>query len=137
MSLPKWHLWPLYMMLLCTSFSGLTLPPQPIPKPTTATIKGASKPTAKAAPRANKEGTQVSHGSDNPGDDSDTDMPALATAYDSDDEDVDEDKVMEEWEESAEEELSKCSYYIQTMVDLHDIRAPHEGLELTYLCCSG
>jgi hypothetical protein len=72
-------------------------------------------------------------GSDNPGDDSDEDMPALATAYDSDDEDDHEDEDMEGWEESAEEELSKHSYYIRIMVDLHDIRAPLEGLELAYL----
>jgi hypothetical protein len=64
----------------------------------------------------------------------DDDMPPLATAYDSDDEDVDNDEDPEEWEESAEEELSRHSYYIQIIVDLHDIRAPLEGLELAHLC---
>ena len=84
--------------------------------------------------------SKVSHileradGSDNLDDDSDEDMPALAEDYDSDDEDGDEDKDMEEWEESAEEELSKRSYYIQITVDLHEIRASLEGLELAHLC---
>ena len=42
------------------------------------------------------------HNSDN-----DDNMPGLATAHDSDDEDGDEDEDKEEWEESTEEELSE------------------------------
>jgi len=60
-------------------------------------------------------------------------MPTLATAYDSDDEDGDNDEDTEEWEESAGEELSEHSYYIQIIVDLHDIRVPLEGLDLAHL----
>ena len=91
-------------------------------------------------PRNKSLSSNVSHileradGSDNPDDDTDEDMPALATAYDSDDEDGDEDEDMAEWEESAEEELSKHSYYTRVMVDLHVIRAPLKGLELPHLC---
>ena len=42
-------------MLLHTSFLGLTFLTQPTPKPTVATVKGASKPVAKTVPRATKE----------------------------------------------------------------------------------
>lgn len=90
-------------------------------------------------PRNKSLSSNVSHileradGSDNPDDEGDDDMPGLATDYDSDDEDGDNDEDMEEWEESAGEELSKHSYYIQIIVDLHDIRAPLEGLELAHL----
>ena len=91
-------------------------------------------------PQKKSLSSKVSHileradGSDNPDDDTDEDMPALATAYDSDDEDGDEDEDMVEWEESAEEELSKHSYYTRVMVDLRVIRAPLKGLELPHLC---
>ena len=90
-------------------------------------------------PRNKSLSSNVSHileradGSDNPDDESDDDMPTLATAYDSDDEDGDNDEDTEEWEESAGEELSEHSYYIQIIVDLHDIRAPLEGLDLAHL----
>jgi hypothetical protein len=45
-------------------------------------------------------------------DSDDEDMPGLAPACGSDDEDNDKDQDTEEWEESAEEELSKFKYFI-------------------------
>jgi hypothetical protein len=45
-------------------------------------------------------------------DSDDEDMPGLAPTCGSDDEDNDKDQDTEEWEESAEEELSKFKYFI-------------------------
>ena len=133
----KWHL---YVMFLHTSFLGLTSLTQPTPKPTAAAP--CHKPSVEVVDESDNEdnkdscepknkplSSKIPHileqadGSDNADDDSgDKDMAASATADGS-----------EEWVESTEEELSKCSHYIQTMVDLHDIRAPLEGLELVHL----
>ena len=128
-------------MFLHTSFPGLTSLTQPTPKPTAAAPR--RKPSVEVIDESDDEddedscepknkplSSKIPHileradDSDNADDDSgDEDMAASATADGS-----------EEWVESAEEELSKRSHYIQIMIDLHDIRAPLEGLELIHLC---